>query len=67
MPQFVQTLDQSLYTELSKIANDNQMTIQEFIQNIIIPQWLKNEEFHKDLATYLSELARVAFSYQIKR
>ena len=66
MPQFVQTLDQSLYTELSKIANENQMTIQEFIRNIVIPQWLKNEEFLNELATYLSELARVAFSYQMK-
>jgi len=43
MPKFMQTLDQTVYDKLQKIARERGITIQELIRAVIIPEWLKQK------------------------
>ena len=44
MPKFMQTLDESVYQKLKKIAEQRGITIQELIRAVIIPEWLEKHE-----------------------
>ena len=41
MLRSMQTLDQTVYDKLQKIARERGITIQELIRAVIIPEWLK--------------------------
>jgi hypothetical protein len=40
----MQSLGDSAYTKLRKIADDRDITVQELIRAIVIPDWLKTAE-----------------------
>ncbi len=42
--KFMQSLGDSAYTKLRKIADDRDITVQELIRAIVIPDWLKMDE-----------------------
>jgi hypothetical protein len=42
----MQSLGDSAYTKLRKIADDRDITVQELIRAIVIPDWLKVAEKH---------------------
>ena len=42
--KFMQSLGDSAYTKLRKIADDRDITVQELIRAIVIPDWLKTAE-----------------------
>ncbi len=42
----MQSLGDSVYTKLRKIADDRDITVQELIRAIVIPDWLKLAEGH---------------------
>jgi len=42
----MQSLGDSAYTKLRKIADDRDITVQELIRAIVIPDWLKLAEAH---------------------
>ena len=42
--KFMQSLGDSAYTKLRRIANERDITIQELIRAIVIPDWLKTTE-----------------------
>jgi len=42
----MQSLGDSAYTKLRKIADDRDITLQELIRAIVIPDWLKIAEKH---------------------
>jgi hypothetical protein len=42
----MQSLGDSAYTKLRKIADDRDITVQELIRAIVIPDWLKMDEKH---------------------
>jgi hypothetical protein len=44
--KFMQSLGDSAYTRLRKIADDRDITVQELIRAIVIPDWLKMAEKH---------------------
>jgi len=44
--KFMQSLGDSAYTKLRKIADDRDITVQELIRAIVIPDWLKLAEAH---------------------
>ena len=44
MSKFMQSLGDSAYTKLRKIADDRDITVQELIRAIVIPDWLKTAE-----------------------
>src|SRR6266581_4526287 len=44
--KFMQSLGDSAYTKLRKIADDRDITVQELIRAIVIPDWLKTAEKH---------------------
>lgn len=44
--KFMQSLGDSAYTKLRKIANERDITVQELIRAIVIPDWLKTTEMH---------------------
>jgi hypothetical protein len=44
--KFMQSLGDSAYTRLRKIADDRDITVQELIRAIVIPDWLKMSEKH---------------------
>ena len=44
MSKFMQSLGDSAYTKLRKIADDRDITVQELIRAIVIPDWLKLAE-----------------------
>ena len=46
MSKFMQSLGDSAYTKLRKIADDRDITVQELIRAIVIPDWLKVAEAH---------------------
>ena len=46
MSKFMQSLGDSAYTKLRKIADDRDITVQELIRAIVIPDWLKTAEKH---------------------
>ncbi|MEO9309463.1 MAG: hypothetical protein ABI337_04115 [Nitrososphaera sp.] len=41
MKKFLQTLDESVYAKLEKVAKKKGITIQELLRAIIIPDWLE--------------------------
>jgi hypothetical protein len=42
----MQSLGDAAYTRLRKIADDRDITVQELIRAIVIPDWLKLAELH---------------------
>jgi len=46
LSKFMQSLGDSAYTKLRKIADDRDITVQELIRAIVIPDWLKVAEAH---------------------
>jgi len=44
--KFMQSLGDSAYMKLRKIADDRDITVQELIRAIVIPDWLKLAEAH---------------------
>lgn len=40
LPKFMQTLDDSIYRELEKIAKRRGISIQELIRAVIVPEWV---------------------------
>ena len=46
LSKFMQSLGDSAYTKLRKIADDRDITVQELIRAIVIPDWLKIDEAH---------------------
>ncbi len=40
LPKFMQTLDDTIYRELVKIAKKRGITIQELIRAVIVPEWV---------------------------
>ena len=46
MSKFMQSLGDSAYMRLRKIAEDRDITVQELIRAIVIPDWLKVAEAH---------------------
>jgi hypothetical protein len=46
LSKFMQSLGDSAYTRLRKIADDRDITVQELIRAIVIPDWLKMAEKH---------------------
>jgi hypothetical protein len=44
--KFMQSLGDSAYIKLRKIADDRDITVQELIRAIVIPDWLKIAEKH---------------------
>ncbi len=46
MSKFMQSLGDSAYTKLRKIADERDITVQELIRAIVIPDWLKIAETH---------------------
>jgi predicted DNA-binding ribbon-helix-helix protein len=47
----MQSLGDSAYTKLRKIADDRDITVQELIRAIVIPDWLKVAEKHNGVDT----------------
>jgi len=46
LSKFMQSLGDLAYTKLRKIADDRDITVQELIRAIVIPDWLKIAEKH---------------------
>ena len=46
LSKFMQSLGDAAYTRLRKIADDRDITVQELIRAIVIPDWLKLAELH---------------------
>jgi hypothetical protein len=46
LSKFMQSLGDSAYVKLRKIADDRDITVQELIRAIVIPDWLKVAESH---------------------
>ena len=44
LSKFMQSLGDSAYIKLRKIADDRDITVQELIRAIVIPDWLKTVE-----------------------
>ncbi len=44
VPKFMQTLSDSVYEELEKIAVKRGITMQELIRAVIIPEWVRKQE-----------------------
>ncbi len=44
VPKFMQTLSNSVYGELEKIAMKRGITMQELIRAVIIPDWVQKQE-----------------------
>lgn len=42
--KFLQTLDDSIYTKLEKIAKKKGISVQELVRAIIIPGWLEEQK-----------------------
>jgi len=40
MPKFMQTLDDTIYKELEKLAKQRGISIQELIRAVIVPEWV---------------------------
>ena len=40
LPKFMQTLEDTVYRELEKIAKRRGITIQELIRAVIVPEWV---------------------------
>ena len=40
LPKFMQTLDDTIYKELEKIAKRRGISIQELIRAVIVPEWV---------------------------
>ncbi len=49
MSKFMQSLGDSAYIRLRKIAEERDITVQELIRAIVIPDWLKMTDMHADL------------------
>ena len=47
MPKFMQTLNDSMYRDLEKVAKQRGITVQELIRAVILPDWLSKEEHGK--------------------
>jgi len=46
LSKFMQSLGDAAYTKLRKIAEERDITVQELIRAIVIPDWLKTAEKH---------------------
>ena len=66
MSKFMQSLGDSAYIKLRKIADDRDITVQELIRAIVIPDWLKMVEKHNG-AENQSERHRRRFSKSNQR
>ncbi len=44
LPKFMQTLNDSMYKELEKVAKQRGISVQELIRAVILPEWLSKEE-----------------------
>ncbi|TMI17868.1 hypothetical protein E6H32_07775 [Candidatus Bathyarchaeota archaeon] len=58
----MQSLGDSAYTKLRKIAADRDITVQELIRAIVIPDWLKMDEKHNGGDSSSSERHRKRIS-----
>ncbi len=47
MPKFMQTLNDSMYRDLEKVAKQRGITVQELIRAVILPDWLSKEDHGK--------------------
>jgi len=47
MPKFMQTLNDTMYRDLEKVAKQRGITVQELIRAVILPDWLSKEEHGK--------------------
>lgn len=47
LPKFMQTLNDSMYRDLEKVAKQRGITVQELIRAVILPDWLSKEEHGK--------------------
>jgi hypothetical protein len=47
MPKFMQTLNDSMYRDLEKVAKQRGITVQELIRAVILPDWLSKEDHAK--------------------
>ena len=47
MPKFMQTLNDTMYKDLEKVAKQRGITVQELIRAVILPDWLNKEEHGK--------------------
>ncbi|MDE1863603.1 MAG: ribbon-helix-helix protein, CopG family [Thaumarchaeota archaeon] len=43
MKKFLQTLDESVYTKLEKLAKKRGISVQELVRAVIIPGWLEEQ------------------------
>jgi Ribbon-helix-helix protein, copG family len=44
LPKFMQTLDDTIYRELEKIAKRRGISIQELIRAVIVPEWVTGHD-----------------------
>lgn len=44
MKKFLQTLDDTIYSKLEKIAKKKGITVQELIRAVIVPLWLEEQK-----------------------
>jgi predicted DNA-binding ribbon-helix-helix protein len=44
LPKFMQTLNDSMYKDLEKVAKQRGITVQELIRAVILPDWLSKDE-----------------------
>jgi len=42
--KFMQTLDETIYTQLNELAKDRGVTLQEFLRAIVIPYYMKHTD-----------------------
>ena len=54
LPKFMQTLDDTIYKELEKIAKRRGISIQELIRAVIVPEWVTGTEPKEAPATKLN-------------
>jgi len=47
MPKFMQTLNDTMYRDLEKVAKQRGITVQELIRAVILPDWLSKEDHGK--------------------
>lgn len=44
MAKFIQTLSDTVFTDLKKIADEKGISVQELIRAVIVPEYLKEEK-----------------------
>jgi len=44
LPKFMQTMNDSMYKAMEKVAKQRGISVQELIRAVILPEWLSKEE-----------------------